>query len=76
MRADHNLLHVVGHANLLHSLAGLADEQQQCFEKELAASNAAKVEAWCLHSEQLCTMSIIAARIPCTEPTRKLTIML
>jgi hypothetical protein len=39
MRADHNLLLVVGHANLLHFLADLGDEQTQRFEKELAASN-------------------------------------
>jgi hypothetical protein len=31
MRADHNLLLVVGHANLLHFLADLGDEQTQRF---------------------------------------------
>jgi hypothetical protein len=56
MRADHNLLYVVGHANLLHSLADLGDEQTQRFERELAASNA-KDKAWGANSEQLYTMS-------------------
>jgi hypothetical protein len=56
MRADHNLLHVVGHANLLHSLADLGDEQTQRFEGELAVSNA-KNEACSANSEQLYTMS-------------------
>lgn len=52
MRADHNLLLVVGHANLLHFLADLGDEQTQRFEKELTAANV-KVEAWAPHPEQL-----------------------
>jgi hypothetical protein len=56
MRADRNLLFVVGHANLLHSLANLGDEQTQRFEREHAASNA-KVEARGAHSEQLYSMS-------------------
>ncbi|KAK0105978.1 hypothetical protein ONS95_004487 [Cadophora gregata] len=43
LQADHNLLHIVGHANLLQSLAiGLTyskDQKIQEFDKKLAASN-------------------------------------
>jgi len=56
MRADHNLLFVVGHANLLHSLANLGDDQIQRLERELASSKA-KVEVQGAHPELLYTMS-------------------
>jgi hypothetical protein len=56
MQADHNLLFVVGHANLLHSLANLGDDQIQRLERELTSSKA-KVEIRGAHSEQLYTMS-------------------
>jgi hypothetical protein len=56
MRADHNLLFVVGHANLLHSLADLGDDQIQRLERELASSKT-KVEVQGAHSEELYTMS-------------------
>jgi hypothetical protein len=57
MRADHKLLLVVGHANLLHSLSNLEEEQAQRFERELAASNAKVEKAKGAHAEQLYTMS-------------------
>jgi hypothetical protein len=56
MQADHNLLFVVGHVNLLHSLADLGDDQVQRFERELASSKA-KVEVQGARSEQLYTTS-------------------
>jgi septal ring factor EnvC (AmiA/AmiB activator) len=56
MRAEHNLLFVVGHANLLRSLADLGDDQIKRLERELASSKE-KVEVQGAHSEQLYTMS-------------------
>jgi hypothetical protein len=57
MRADHKLLLVVGHANLLYSLSNSGEEQTQRFETELAASNAKVEKAKGAHAEQLYTMS-------------------
>jgi hypothetical protein len=57
MRDDHNLLLVVGHANLLYSLAASEHEQTRRFEEEFGATNAADVEACQTRCEQLYSMS-------------------
>jgi len=56
MREDHNLLRVVGHANLLYSLAA-SEEQTQRFEEEFGASNTAKFGHWRAQFKQLYTLS-------------------
>jgi hypothetical protein len=56
MRADHGLLFVVGHANLLRSLADLGDDQIQRLERELASSKA-MVEVQGAQFKQLYIMS-------------------
>jgi len=56
LQADHNLLLIVGHANLLQSLAirltNSEDNKIQEFDKELAASNM-KADRWDTHSTQV-----------------------
>jgi hypothetical protein len=57
MRDDHNLLLVVGHANLLYSLTTSEHEQRQRFEKEFAVSNGASSRAWRAQPKQLHKLS-------------------
>lgn len=57
MREDHNLLLVVGHANLLYSLTASEHEQRQRFEKEFPASNGTSSRAWRAQPKQLHKLS-------------------
>jgi hypothetical protein len=57
MREDHNLLLVVGHANLLYSLTASEHEQRQRFEKEFPASNGARSRVWRAQPKQLHKLS-------------------
>jgi hypothetical protein len=57
MREDHNLRFVVGHANLLYSLALSEQEQTQRFEEEFGSSNTAKFGSWSAQSKHLYAMS-------------------
>jgi hypothetical protein len=60
LQADHNLLLIVGHANLLQSLAirptDSEDQKIQEFDKKLAASNI-KADKLDTHSRQAYTIS-------------------
>ena len=57
MKHDYKLLVVVGHANLLFSLAASTHEQKQRFEREFPASDITSAEAECVQSGALYTMS-------------------
>ena len=57
MRGDHNLRLVVGHVNLLNSLASSEDEQTQRFEEEFGAFNIAKFGPWRAQFNQQYTLS-------------------
>jgi hypothetical protein len=57
MQEDPNLLLVVGHANLLHSLAASEQEQRQRFQEEFCSLSAAEFRSWHAQSKRLYTMS-------------------
>lgn len=60
-KGDPNLLLVVGHANLLYSLAASEHEQTRRFEEEFGTGNGADIEAC---SDKLHTMSEMLCSSP------------